>query len=70
MSSNEENEPKVLLTPMEWLKILNPDTVITNSDGWRKGDYPRSFADPITESDFKRRLKGCIISHTQGSKAR
>lgn len=61
MPSNKEDEAEKLLTPMEWVDILKPGAVIIDLDGWRKGSYPKSFAEPIPKNEFQNRLKGCSV---------
>lgn len=61
MPSNEENEAEKLLTPMEWVDILEPGAAIIDLDGWRKGSYPKSFAEPILKNEFQSRLNRCNV---------
>lgn len=63
MPLDTQNEPEQLLMPMEWMDIRNLGKYILNQDGWRKGDYPRSMAEPISESEFNSRLKGFSVPY-------
>jgi hypothetical protein len=50
----------VLRTPMEWIRDPNVPVVRCNADGWNqrvRGLEPRSWDDPITLSEFKRRVQ-------------
>lgn len=70
MPSNKESGTKELLTPMEWVDILKPGAVIIDLDGWRKGSYPKSFAEPIDKIEFQSRLKRCTVQYSWDPEAR
>lgn len=64
MPLNEQNKTEELLMPMEWMEILKPYHTILDRDGWEKGNYRRSFAEPITQKEFEERIIRCVVVQT------